>query len=405
VITKPRPAQITPHPVVTPAGTCSHEGHNCMIGKCCADPGMGCYVKDPGWSSCRRGCEPGMIDSGEAPHLRTPWNCTELRPGRESGIPRCSDRGQDCAGTACCNDPALTCFEKHPRWATCKKDCARGIDPSESAEAQTPWSCRVRSRADAHAAGEGTDVGPSLRPPGAEPALRPSLYCFALMLPHSYEVSLLRAQVRNTAGIFDCNEYAVLSNADVELSPGPPQVRTRVFEGSLKCEYGGEYHTALNSEIFMRVWTRLFRDGAYAKHDWTVKVDPDTVFLPGRLRKRLKASDPESVVYMNNCDAGLHGPIEVISAGGMRAYREGFQKCLDSLRWEWSSVGEDVFVRHCLGMLGVNRVDDFGLLREKACEPFKDPMPCLSGSVAFHPLKNADDWFTCYSQAQGLLSA
>ena len=57
----------------------------------------------------------------------------------------------------------------------------------------------------------------------------------------------------------------------VELSPGPPgRIVAEVMEGSLKCGFGGGYHTALNSEVFHRVWKKVIgmraRRGAVSRH-------------------------------------------------------------------------------------------------------------------------------------------
>jgi len=221
------------------------------------------------------------------------------------------------------------------------------------------------------------------------------------MLPFGYELSLVRTQLQQGVGIFACNEYSVISNTSIVLSPGPPvKIVAEAMQGSLQCGFGGEFNTALNSEIFFRVWLKVIALARFRLHDWTVKMDPDAVFLPGRLRSRFASSDPKSVVYINNCDEGLHGPIEVISNGGMRTYAAGIQKCRQRLEAEWMSYGEDVWLRHCLGLLGVNRVDAFDLLREKACRPFKDPVPCVAEAVAFHPLKTPQAYFACLAQAE-----
>ena len=81
--------------------------------------------------------------------------------------------------------------------------------------------------------------------------------------------------------------------------------------GSLVAHHPG---TALNTEIFFKVWDRVFQDKRYLFHEYVVKVDPDTVFLVDRLRVALAFHhDEEGGVYFNNCKFGLHGPIEVFS--------------------------------------------------------------------------------------------
>jgi len=228
-----------------------------------------------------------------------------------------------------------------------------------------------------------------------------ALFCFSVMMATGYEGPLMRAQLKKGVGIFACERYSVFSSDEVELSAGPPAKVVTENIGDLHCNFGGPYNLALNSEIFARAWKRVFRDGHYMHAAWTAKDDPDAVFLPSRLRHLVRGADASSVVYLNNCDQGLHGPIEVIALGGMKVFARNVSDCIDALQNEWTWAGEDVFLRHCLGYLGVNRVDDFHLLSEDHCfhkNPAKDG--CYSGEVSFHPFKNNDGYFKCLSQAQ-----
>jgi len=66
------------------------------------------------------------------------------------GLPKaqdgpCSDSGQDCTRTRCCNDLSLQCFQKDEHWSTCKAICTPGIDPTDAPQYHTPWSCRLIS--------------------------------------------------------------------------------------------------------------------------------------------------------------------------------------------------------------------------------------------------------------------
>merc|ERR1712110_582673 len=113
-------------------------------------------------------------------------------------------------------------------------------------------------------------------------------------MPHSDEVSLLKSQLSHgDVGIFACNQWAVYSNESVVLSPGPPRVLlTDVFAGTLKCKVGGPWHSALNTEIFVRLWDKVLQDPRAWSNDWTVKVDPDAVFFPDRLHRMLREKWP-----------------------------------------------------------------------------------------------------------------
>jgi len=63
--------------------------------------------------------------------------------------------------------------------------------------------------------------------------------------------------------IFACEEAAVYSNRVIQIASG---VFTQVIDSDLKCTIGGEFNTALNTEIFLAVWKKLITDGRYKFH-------------------------------------------------------------------------------------------------------------------------------------------
>lgn len=398
--------------VVKP-GRCAVIGQNCTASKCCAESGYKCYFKDAGWAECKRQCTPG-VDPAEPSSHATPWSCklafiphrlsttssTTMYAGKQSG--NCSGQYESCKDSNCCEDTSLTCFHRSSFYAECRKDC-------HETSAQ---SCVVivDGRPAATPTAEPT-MSPTLPPITKEnlkpvPGESPTLYCFALMLAYGYEVSLMRNQADTKAGVFACNGQDVFSNRSIELTAGPPSLSTVVMEGSLQCEFGGPYNLALNSAVFVRVWSKVQSVGEFRRYDWTVKLDPDAVFLPNRLRVRVKALHDEEPMFLDNCASdGLHGPIEVISRSGMEVYTAGLAQCTKTLDQDvWNKYGEDVFLRRCLRNLGVKRNIAFiqTLLTEKACTPFSDPMPCISGAVSFHPVKAAWDWTKCLTQATSM---
>eukprot|EP00972_Heterocapsa_arctica_P034027 5008608-Heterocapsa_arctica.AAC.1 len=56
----------------------------------------------------------------------------------------------------------------------------------------------------------------------------------------------------------------------------------------------------LKVDIFLAVWDLIVKDGIFRRYHVTVKVDPDTMFMPGRLRDQL---------YLND----VRGSMEVLS--------------------------------------------------------------------------------------------
>ncbi|CAK9005196.1 unnamed protein product [Durusdinium trenchii] len=129
-------------------------------------------------------------------------------------------------------------------------------------------------------------------PRGSQPVELGSLLCLALMLPYSYEAGLLIMQYKEHAGIFDCDEYTVYSSESMVLAPG---LETRKVLTSQQCEVGGEFKSALNLRIFASFWRQVIADGQYLLYNWIVKVDPDSVFFPQRLRPILQRHEGGSM--------------------------------------------------------------------------------------------------------------
>jgi len=225
-----------------------------------------------------------------------------------------------------------------------------------------------------------------------------SLYCYALMQPTGYEPRLIKMQYRHKASIFGCEEYALYSNRIMDVAPG---LQTYVVNSSLKCEFGGEFMTALNLDIFLAVWAKVVEVGRYALHDWTVKVDPDCVFFSARLHATLASRQGgDHAVYINNCRFGMHGPLEVFSRNAVQTWSEGTQHCLDHFTKVCSGDcywGEDLFIDQCLmKVLKIERINDYNLLAEDHCDPEEGWDNCRNQSkAAFHPFKSEEDFFGC----------
>jgi len=221
----------------------------------------------------------------------------------------------------------------------------------------------------------------------------PSLYCFMLVRPSYPELELVSAQLKAGVGIFACNGHAVISNESIVLRVGPEkEVVSEVIKASL--DSGSKRGTALSAEVFVLAWRRVLALGRFRLHDWTVKADPDTVFLPAELGRRVASQPAAEAAYLNTCRAGLLGSLEAVSHGAAAALEGGLGRCTPEPK-----VSESAWLRRCLGLLAVSRVDDYELLRDRACEPFKDPSPCGAGAVAFHPLATPRAYMACLTRA------
>jgi len=223
----------------------------------------------------------------------------------------------------------------------------------------------------------------------------PSLFCFSVVRPLGYEPAVLGKQLEKEAGIFACDEYAVYSEVYFHISEG---VATVPFTPA-KVEISKD-GTVRNTELFMHVWQAIKQDFRSRNMDWTVKVDPDAVILPERLRLHLAPRNGASV-YIKNCGAH-HGPgwpmmfgaLEVFSRKAITAYFEGAEKCKENLVWK--SWGEDFYMMNCLDYLGVSSLADMDIISDGIC---KGSNCGDAKAAAFHPFNTADKWQDCWQAA------
>jgi len=245
--------------------------------------------------------------------------------------------------------------------------------------------------------------------PDEYPLERAGMFCFVLMVPFGYEPQLMAWQYNHQVSIFTCDKYAVYSNKTMEVGTNTG-LYTHAAESDLHCEYGGDSYSALNSWIFIAVWKKVLEDGYWREYPWTIKVDPDTVFFPGRLRPLLMQYYGEP--YLNNCKYGLHGPIEVFGQPALEKLNADYEAsfdgkspkaCVEHLHFgQW---GEDMFINQC--MLKVYKITGSQdpvtvptLMCEAHCD-CDDYYWCNAGPdrVTYHPMKSIDSYKNCLANA------
>jgi len=253
--------------------------------------------------------------------------------------------------------------------------------------------------------------------PSHSPTPRPTLFCFALIMPSGYEHDLVRSQLERGAGVFGCEEYAVYSNVSTTLSSANGRkIKTADIGGSLESRMIGGH--AVNREIFVRVWHEVAADPRPYGRDWIVKADADAVFFPDRLRALLRkswspdGSSGDYKTFLKNCKYGMYGAVEVISHDALVTYENNSAWTCRSTAKGRGPMGEfhgicddmpeDMYLERCLKMLGATEVDAFDLLLDTEChvQHWTSPFPCTSGQAAFHPFKKVDDWVACYEANQ-----
>ncbi|CAK9027688.1 unnamed protein product [Durusdinium trenchii] len=249
-------------------------------------------------------------------------------------------------------------------------------------------------------------------------AAQSSMHCVALFRAWHPEQKLLELQYEKKAGIFACESFGLYSSQEVELFPG---VVSRRVHSAMMCEIGGMFITALNLGIFLAFYRQVILEAEFLKSAWVIKVDPDTVWSPQRLRPILHSQrwglDGDGI-YLNNCHDGLHGPIEVFSTRAFLALGHNAKKCatamdgqecVDNCEGVWNQIkvcngpctewwGEDIWADQCLDRYTeAKRVFVKTLLQEAHCKPHvPDWRSCNDPHVvAFHPFKDPADMERC----------
>lgn len=197
------------------------------------------------------------------------------------------------------------------------------------------------------------------------------------VLPNSYEEELQRAAYEKKASIF---------------APGCDISKVYESYPSLMA-HQGSWNSWINTASFVRVWEKVFQDAFFHQASWTVKVDPDTVFVPARLISHLHASGApsERPTYVKNCalSFGFLGAIEIVNRAGIVAFAEAYKGCEQKIG---DHSGEDGYLKGCLDMNGVGSVTDTDILQSGG--------DCSNGNVvAFHPHKDRWDWESCWNTA------
>jgi len=229
----------------------------CSPAGCCNGEGLQCYSRDEYWSSCLPSCNHSM-DFGVGPEQ---WTCKEHGSRRKVEL-GCSWAQEDCSATTKCCQPGFFCVATIAGRAQCVQD------------------------GHAHpAAWNGTVLGVSRAEVEKKPAMRGSggsslsLFCFTTVLAGSPEEGLREFAEDKKAGVFACDGHVWVRWKSDTDTPG------------------------INTNGLLFIWDELLFDGRYKSHDWTVKVEPDTVFFPDRLKNKLGAfelSPKDDALYIKN---------------------------------------------------------------------------------------------------------
>jgi len=316
----------------------------------------------------------------------------------------CTDTKGNCFQSKCCKTTGYYCFLTGDQQAKCMRKCTKGKDSPNCAVATTRVSFQE---------GQAT-----------------TLFCFSVYTSETgspkpnYEKELLTQQLAKKVSIFACDAYDVYSDASVSLGEYQT-IKVDDVEGDFHF-YPKRKETGawINTGMFKQVWKAIDREGTYKNFDWTVKVDPDAVFLPQRLIQRIQwIPRPENGVTLVNCkyvDNGFFGNLEVFSMMAFSVLASNIDKCSRELPWKvgvkggkFGPMGEDLFAEKCMEKNGVYKVEAFDISKDGAC-PANRPMDqeknkkwkpnCADAyTSAMHPFKKPTDYFNCLEETSKLV--
>jgi hypothetical protein len=197
----------------------------------------------------------------------------------------------------------------------------------------------------------------------------------------AYERPLIQSQRNKGLGIFACDASALY---DAPLAKK------------------GAWLSFANIGIFIEIWDEVKKTGIYKEHQWTVKVDPDAVFLPQRLRQHLTRLrvPPRQALYVENCNFKFRfmGALEILSTEAVHTFFAQKHECDKFISHDG---GEDSWMHACLDAIGVPHMSDYSLLNDKYIlgkYDEHDVSACASpDAVAFHPYKDEDLWMQCHA--------
>jgi len=382
------------------AEKCSQAGEDCTSTACCASPGAQCYKQSDFWAQCKYECAPGKDPARD---WEPEWICDEVgvrTPGTD-GMPAqqvgewvldtCADYGDDCTDSKCCLTTNHQCYAKNDNWAMCMDTCTQGRHADDKNET---WSCNI--------------LGPrSLN--GLAIKGTPSLFCWSLFQTTTYENDIMKKQVEDGVGIFECDEATLLSTADItDMGKGPDGKNVKTLKVAMAEITTSVDGTAGNAQLFINCWNAVIEEGRWRHHAWIIKVDPDAVILPQRVRDHLRSHVLENV-YVVNCNKFpssanfpmMYGSVEIFSYLAIDTYARNMGLCMTDMGMMIPQWGEDYFMTHCLDHVGVGRISDFASVGDNVCTGGSCSDQYFS---AFHPFKTVDAWQECLDMANGKIA-
>jgi hypothetical protein len=234
----------------------------------------------------------------------------------------------------------------------------------------------------------------------------PSFFCVTLMRADGHELEILKKQLFRRTGVFACEEYAIYSDhsspQQVGVAPDGSEIRSVVIPPitqQINNLQGGS--PCVGTQTMLNVWDMVHKDGRYKRHQWVLKVDPTAVFLPDRLKDKVKKQSDlaeRSGFFVTTCERfnTIAPSLEVFSVHALSKFygRNQWQCTVDQIQ---QFPCEESFMTQCMDVLGAKRLTGLQLAGDPHCEA----APCTDDKRALftNHFQDPAEWFKCFNEA------
>jgi hypothetical protein len=235
-----------------------------------------------------------------------------------------------------------------------------------------------------------------------------SMYCFVAMLPWGPERSMLELSAVARQGIFGCDEADIFSSETGNV--GGIDITVPVPNWNMVVPLLPGTTWRKNTPIFQQVWASVYNGGKWRRHDWTIKLDADTVFMADRFRGTVSwhrdqpVCQDEKGCWLENCGYHhLYGAAEVLSNRAMESFGSQVWSC------GWRDL-EDQWLLGCMYQLGIKKSEEWNSFCMRGCDAqtaAKDWNPnlckqnywtCDGSHAVWHAFENAGSMKACMMQ-------
>jgi len=235
---------------------------------------------------------------------------------------------------------------------------------------------------------------------------RLSLFCFSLVLPGVRQAALVKWQFEHNLGPFACDRSLVYATSDAGRRLRAELGMDRLRPAAARCdddcasEGGGQ----LRTKAFALLWRQVVQEGEFRSAAWSVKVDPDCVFFPARLRSLLSGprhAEPASGsgMFLLSCMRrhALEGPLQVLSRDAVALYGRSAERCGELQKKH--PRRPDAYMHECLLRLGASEREAWSLLSSSGCLGEAGGVNCGGTLVSYHPLPTVAAYRDCMNES------